>query len=98
MNDAFKGYFGVTINLDEKYMKHIHKYWQMRHAIVHTNSKVDERYKNNVEKAGFTSEKVGSKIVITKKIYDETKRDFSTLFEKMEELFIEVNLRFEGVV
>ncbi len=98
MSTTFKEYFGIDIDLEPDYMKSIHKYWQMRHAIVHTNAKVDERYKHNIEIVGFTSEKIGSKVIVTKKIYEQCKKDFCTLFDKMEELFVESKLSFEGVV
>ena len=98
MSTTFKDYFGIGIDLEPDYMKSIHKYWQMRHAIVHTNAKVDERYKHNVEIVGFTSEKIGSKVIVTKKIYEQCKKDFCTLFDKMEDLFIESKFSFRGIV
>lgn len=98
MSTTFKEYFGIDIDLEPDYMKRIHKYWQMRHAIVHTNAEVDDRYRNNVEKVGFKSEKNGSKITVTKKTYDQCKKDFCQLFDDMEDAFTKTSLCFEGVI
>lgn len=67
--DILKNYFDIKIDTETEYMKRIHKYWQMRHAIVHTNARIDERYIASVEAVGLKSEKISSVVTITKTIY-----------------------------
>lgn len=95
--EVFREYFGIEIDLGTDYIKRIHKYWQMRHGIVHTNAKVDERYVHNVEQVGLKSEKLGSVISVNKKLYDEVKNDFSRILDHIEDKLIELQLSFEGI-
>ena len=97
MADIFESYFDIEIDTKSEYMKRIHKYWQMRHAIVHTNARVDERYIANVEAVGLKSEKIGSVVTITKTTYDKVKEDFSLLLNHIEDQLNKLNLLFDGV-
>lgn len=95
--EVFREYFGIEIDMDTDHIKRIHKYWQMRHGIVHTNAKVDDRYIHNVEQVGLKSEELGSAISINKKTYDQTKSDFSKLLDHIEDKLIELELSFDGI-
>ena len=97
MADIFESYFDIEIDTKSEYMKRIHKYWQMRHAIVHTNARVDERYIANVNAIGLKSEELGSVVTITKATYDEVKKDFSLLLNHIEDQLNKLNLSFDGV-
>lgn len=97
MADILKNYFNIEIDTKSEYMKRIHKYWQMRHAIVHTNARVDERYIANVEAVGLESEGIGSVVAITKTTYDKVKEDFSLLLNHIEDQLNKLNLLFDGV-
>ena len=97
MADIFESYFDIEIDTKSEYMKRIHKYWQMRHAIVHTNARVDERYIANVEAVGLKSEGIGSVVAITKTTYDKVKEDFSLLLNHIEDQLNKLNLSFDGV-
>ena len=80
-------HFGLKL-IDSDYTKHIHKHWQVRHALIHNNGTIDERYVNNVEKVGLLSkgEAVGYSIKITKKLYDDANEDFLKLFNELDQL------------
>lgn len=95
--EILKSYFDIEIDTKSEYMKRIHKYWQMRHAIVHTNARVDERYISNVEAVGLESEGIGSVVAITKTTYDKVKEDFSLLLNHIEDQLDKLNLSFDGV-
>lgn len=97
MADILKSYFDIEIDAKSEYMKRIHKYWQMRHAIVHTNARVDERYIANVETIGLKSEEIGSVVAITKTTYDKVKEDFSLLLNHIKDQLDKLNLSFEGI-
>lgn len=97
MSEVFSEYFGIEIDLSAEYIKRIHKYWQMRHAIVHTNSVVDERYVNNVKKGGLESEALGSVISITKNDYRKVKDDISSLLSHIEDELVRLKLSFDGI-
>ena len=97
MADILKNYFNIEIDTKSKYMKRVHKYWQMRHAIVYTNARVDERYISNVEAVGLESEGIGSVVAITKTTYDKVGEDFSLLLNHIEDQLNKLNLSFDGV-
>ena len=95
--EILKSYFDIELDTKSEYMRRIHKYWQMRHAIVHTNARVDERYVANVEAVGLESEGIGSVVAITKTTYDKVKEDFSLLLNHIEDQLNKLNLSFDGI-
>ncbi len=97
MRQVFFDYFDIVINTESDECKYLHKSWQRRHAILHTNSIVDERYKHNVEFIGLESEEIGDTVTISKIEYDETKKKFISLFDEIESLVKIKNLTIDHV-
>jgi hypothetical protein len=96
--DVMKNYFEIELS-DSEYLKSIHKYWQMRHSLVHSGGKIDQRYITNVGKVEMLgrSEKLGKRIAITKAKFDEANEDFLNLFNELDQLIeatcLKLNLR-----
>lgn len=82
----FKDYFGIIIQIEDIIRQRIHFYYQIRHLILHNNSKIDKRFLDNISKAGndITDYKVGEKITISENEYVECKELFKNLFCSIE--------------
>jgi len=94
MVSIFKQYFGIDIDMPET-ISSIHRHWQVRHCIVHTNSILDERFVQNVKTVNLLrrGEKPGKTLVITKSDYQGAKTDFMSLFEQMSNLITKLELQ-----
>lgn len=98
MQDILQRMFGISLNnLDAALLPAIHIYWQKRHALVHSDGIVDNRYINNTGVIGHTEETKGDKIVITKQIYDRAKQDFEAMFEGIEGAIKDKGLAITGL-
>jgi hypothetical protein len=80
-------YFGLTLS-DSDYSKHVHKHWQVRHALIHNAGVIDDRYMHNVKVVGLLTppEKVKAKVRVTKQIFDDANEDFLKLFNEIDQL------------
>lgn len=87
-------HFGIKL-ADSVYLNAIHKYWQMRHALIHNNGIIDERYVSNTKKVKLheKSEQVGSTIEVTKSSFDDATQNFLKLFKELDKLVNESGLK-----
>lgn len=98
MQDALQRIFGISLDgLDAALLPAIHVYWQKRHALVHSDGIVDNRYINNTGVIGHVEETKGDKIIITKQIYDRAKQDFEAMFEGIESAIKDKGLAITGL-
>ena len=93
MVSIFKKYFNLGIELPDT-IQSIHRHWQVRHCIVHTNSVIDDRFINNVGKVGLlrTEEEPGKQLVVGRTDYENAKNDFTALFSHLSKLISDNNL------
>jgi hypothetical protein len=83
----FKGYFSITIDIQRIFEQKIHLYHQIRHVILHNNSKIDERFISNVNKAGIniTPNSLGNRVVMTSSEFNDCKEVFKQFFIDLEQ-------------
>ncbi|MDB5184458.1 MAG: hypothetical protein JWN38_266 [Candidatus Saccharibacteria bacterium] len=96
MRTIFKSYLDLEIS-DSETTRRIHKYWQQRHLLMHSNGIIDERYINNVKVVDLLTknEVVGAEVIITKKDYDKAVGDFTLLFGELTKLILEAKLNLD---
>lgn len=94
MVSTFKRYLGMELDIPDT-IKSIHRHWQVRHCIVHTNSVIDKRFLNNVGQVGLLKqdEELGARLRVTKRDYETAKQDFVTLFDQLTKLISQHKLR-----
>lgn len=93
MKSVFQQYFGITLPESEG-LNSIHRYWQVRHCLVHNDSTIDTRFIHNVRKVDLlkTTETEGSKITVRKRDFDQATTDFRALFRDLEVLIAQQGL------
>lgn len=81
MKMVFQQYFGIEIPESDR-LDSIHRYWQVRHVLVHNDGVIDDRFRHNVNIVGLLRDKeqVGSSLVVTKRDFDEARTNFAALF------------------
>jgi len=86
-------YFGIKF-IDSDYLKRVHRYWQVRHTLIHNAGIIDERFLHNVKQVSLLArgEKVGSQVKVAKKQFDEAEEDFLKLFNELDQLVIGTGL------
>lgn len=79
--------FDIEIT-DSDYIDNIHRYWQVRHCLIHNVGIIDKRFLNNVGKVKkqLTGEKIGQKISVNKSTYDQANEDFTVFFSELNQL------------
>jgi len=93
MKQVFATYFGIQLPQIES-LDRIHRHWMMRHCLIHNDSQIDQRFISNVSKVGLLKpgDKVGSKILVSKKEYNSAKDDFKELFHTLDLLITQAGL------
>lgn len=96
MRETFSKYFNVSFS-DGEVLDRIHRYWQMRHCLVHNNALIDNRFINNVGKVKLlkTREKPGATLTVSKEDFDQAKSDLIKLLQELSKLMREANLQCE---
>lgn len=100
MQNIFKEYLGIEIQ-NSNLTINLHRYWMIRHILIHNSGVIDERFINNLEKAGIdvSSYKLGDEVTVTKDDYEECKNLYSELFKmlsfKIEESDLIVDEKLE---
>jgi hypothetical protein len=96
MAGIFKGYFGIDFDESVDF-QNLHKYWQIRHLIIHNRGLVDQRFIDNLSAAeiGFSMYKIGDTVGLAKKDYDDCKRMLSALFKSLDQKIGEKGLKVE---
>lgn len=86
----------LKMNLPDVLMVELHKYWQIRHTIIHNASVVDQRFIDNLKKAKIpdTKYKVGEKITVTKGDYDKCSALLILLFEIFDQEIERLELNY----
>lgn len=82
MEGTFRSYFGIEFE-NEELLNRVHRHWQIRHCVIHSDSIIDSDFIENVTKADQLkpADQIGRKIVIEKKTYTEARNDFLDLFK-----------------
>lgn len=90
----FKGYLEITFSSDLPFLN-LHKYWQIRHIIVHKRGVVDQKFLNNLAAAKIDVKiyKEGENINISRENYDECLNDLMMLFQDLDKQVSEKNLQ-----
>ncbi len=92
----FEGYFNINLDLGEDLRKRLHKYYQIRHIILHNNSKVDQRFLDNLEAADISTEgyNLGEQIILKESDYKDAKEAFMDFFEKLQKVVLESDVEY----
>lgn len=87
MVTTFKKYLRLDIP-DGDGLKSLHRYWQIRHVIIHNDGKINERFIHNVRKVGLLKEEdsLGRRLQLSKADYNAAKTDFNELFSTLDTL------------
>lgn len=77
----------LSFELDGTIVSDLHKYWQIRHIIIHNNGTIDKQYARNLKAVGviIDSEQIGTKICVSKKEYDDCFAKLALLFQSFDE-------------
>lgn len=86
LKNILKDFLGIDFNHSDLF-QNLHLYWQMRHIVIHNSSIIDERFIKNLQAAEIAvdSYKIGSRISITKREYEDCQRLYKEMFEKLTE-------------
>lgn len=84
MKSVFEQYFDIVIP-DSENLDALHRYWQVRHVLVHNNGVIDERFTHNVKIVNLlkANETVGSNVTVTKKDFVQARKDFASMFSDL---------------
>lgn len=88
IQQIFKDYFQMTLNLDQNIWSKINYYYQVRHAAVHNRGIVDQRCFENIEKhfpKGLIHYSVGEKVRVNDDDYEDCVATFRDFFSELEE-------------
>ena len=98
MKSTFLQYFAIDIP-DSVGLSSIHRYWQVRHVLVHNDGVIDERFRHNVKTVGLlqVDDVLGKKIRATKKEFDQATTDFQALFRDLGALIASAGLTSDFV-
>lgn len=99
MQNIFKEYLGIEIQNSDLTIN-LHRYWMIRHILIHNSGVIDERFINNLDKAGIdvSSYKLGDEVTVTKDNYEECKNLYSELFRMLSSKIEESNLIVDEVI
>ncbi len=94
LQGIMNGYFGIRIQ--DETIKDLHEFWQIRHAIIHNASFVDQRFIDNLNAADLPSRaySVGQKILVKKQDYDRCFERFVALFDSIDGEIKRLNLAY----
>ena len=89
IQQLFRQYFKVNIELDEDVIARIHIYFQIRHNIVHNLAIVDEQLLRNVKKTGKEFPvKVGGSYLVTEEYYALARETIAILFDAIDKAIV----------
>jgi hypothetical protein len=96
MAGIFKGYFGIDFDESVDF-QNLHKYWQIRHLVIHNRGLVDQKFLHNLSaaKIDVSIYKIGDTVGLAKKDYDDCKRMLSALFENLDQKISKMKLKVE---
>jgi hypothetical protein len=80
-------YFGLKL-IDSDYLEQIHRHWQVRHTLIHSDGIIDDRFVHNVGVVSLLkpTEKVGARVAVSRQIYEDANEDFLKLFNELDQL------------
>jgi hypothetical protein len=84
LQGILKGYFDIS--LKDSYLTELHKYWQIRHVVIHNSSVADQKFIENLAAANIdtTDYKLGKKVKVYKADYDRCKKALGMLFSDVD--------------
>lgn len=91
----FKSYLNISV--DEAVTKNLHKYWQIRHTIIHNGSIVDQKFLDNVGKTDPEFAKrhtVGERVTVNKAMYDECFAKLTFMFQGLDDEIERLKLKY----
>lgn len=96
LQGIMSGYLGL--NIDNELVKNLHEYWQIRHIVIHNGAIVDQKFIDNLVKAGVSTEKyqLGQIAKVTKKDYDTCFALLVLLFGNFDDEISRLNLKYNG--
>ncbi len=94
IKQIFKSYFELNF-IDDEISVELHKYWQIRHIIIHNEGNVDENFINNLKKANIdvSDYKLERQIHISENEYNACKKVCEKLFKCLDEDIYNKDLR-----
>jgi len=94
MKEIFTQYFGLEFT-NEDMLKAIHRYWQVRHCLVHNNAIIDGRFINNVNAVGLLkqNEVLGKRLTVNKIEFGKAKDNFLILFSELSNIIAAASLQ-----
>lgn len=94
MRLVFEQYFGITFGTDMS-LDSIHRYWQVRHCLIHNNAVIDERFIHNVNQVKLlkSKEALGKKVTVSKADYTKAREDFVNLFAYLSAQITQADLQ-----
>jgi hypothetical protein len=89
ITQAFKSYFSLDICVSEELKKSLHKFFQIRHVLLHQHGIADLRFIHNLDTVQVQhSYSVNKTVSVQEKDYKECKQTFIKFFEQLDLSFI----------
>lgn len=87
----------LEMNVEDDIAQGLHKYWQIRHVIIHNASIVNKKFIENLKAADLpvTGYKEGQLVDVTKKDYDDCFSLLVLLFDNFDEQIEKLKLKYE---
>lgn len=86
MKGLFNDYFGVQFSESISF-EELHRYWQIRHIVVHKRGEIDQKFLDNLKAAelDISRYKLGENIEISSSDFDQCKISLQELFKNLDE-------------
>lgn len=86
MRGLFKGYFDIQLS-DSVSFEELHRYWQIRHIVVHKRGEIDQRFLDNLRSAKLdvSSYQLGKAIKITSSDFGLCQKELKELFASLDD-------------
>lgn len=96
LQGIMKSYLGF--NIDDEIVIELHKFWQIRHVVIHNASIIDQKFIDNLSKARIPTTKytIGAKVKVTKKDYDSCFSLLVLLFELFDAEIERLELKYNA--
>lgn len=77
----------LRIDVPDELISALHKYWQIRHIIIHNSAIIEQRFLDNLKKAGISVDEyiLAQKVKVTKEDYDKCSGLLMLLFETFDD-------------
>ena len=94
MQGIMSGYFDIKITND--LIKDLHEFWQIRHIIIHNSSIINQRFIDNLKKAGLSTDKytLGMAVQVSNEDYKNCFGLLAMLFEEFDSEITRLGLRY----